>query len=591
MNNSDEPDQLEENECVLIQNAMTDATGYLEKRDGNEFVGDILTTITTPDFTGSGLDDLTTGGTYTDGDEEATTSYMVEIDGEGTPDTFKWSDDGGTTWDAETVSITGAAQTLNNGVEITFAATTGHTTGEKWEFEGKQATDPITGLSTLITDSGTTQELRVQTTKLEYNNSGTWTEIGTDELTTGLDTWFTQAGNKMYILNGTDNVFSYDGTTLTDMGNTDYPKGKYAAFWKNYLFICGDVVLNSTTYKNRVYFSDLGNPDTFTHASNWFDVGKSDGQPITGIAPLGEFLVIFKRRSIFVLSGSSPDEWVLSASVNNLSQIASGIGCVSAKSIVQVGNDLWFMSDDGVRSVKRNEQGSIPLMGIVSENMRETIEDINWSYADKIAGVYFDNKVYMAIPTGTSQTNDTIMVANTKIQLDKNFNPHPWFIYTGWAPYCWSVYLGGSTPALHYGDSSTTNVMNAESTNNDINSTDGIDMDVKGMMIDLKAPEMKKTARFIKYGVAGTGDYNLSLYTSLEGNTWTLEEELNLAQGNTWNSAVWGTDEWSFIEEIKQKTAIKIGSPQLMIRFKQTGNEQPVTLYPYMIAIKQRKIK
>ena len=82
-------------------------------------------------FTGSGLDDMTAGTTFTG---DSVTNYKVEIDGTGTPDTFKWSDDGGSTWNVETVSMTGSAQTLSNGVTITFAATTGHTLADYWEF-------------------------------------------------------------------------------------------------------------------------------------------------------------------------------------------------------------------------------------------------------------------------------------------------------------------------------------------------------------------------------------------------------------------------------------------------------------------------
>lgn len=84
------------------------------------------------EFTGSGLDDLTSGGTYSGA---SPFTYRIQIDGTGTPDTFKWSKDGGTTWEAETVNITGAAQTLDNGVQVTFAATTGHTLGDYWEIE------------------------------------------------------------------------------------------------------------------------------------------------------------------------------------------------------------------------------------------------------------------------------------------------------------------------------------------------------------------------------------------------------------------------------------------------------------------------
>ena len=49
-------------------------------------------------------------------------------------DTFKWSDDGGSTWDVEKVEMTGAAQTLNNGVTVTFGVTVGHTVTDYWEF-------------------------------------------------------------------------------------------------------------------------------------------------------------------------------------------------------------------------------------------------------------------------------------------------------------------------------------------------------------------------------------------------------------------------------------------------------------------------
>ena len=89
-----------------------------------------LATIKEAVFTGSGLDDLSSGGTYTDAVPE---KYTVQIDSIGTPDTFKWSKDGGKTFEAELVSVTGGAQALDAGVTVEFAATTGHTSGDKWE--------------------------------------------------------------------------------------------------------------------------------------------------------------------------------------------------------------------------------------------------------------------------------------------------------------------------------------------------------------------------------------------------------------------------------------------------------------------------
>lgn len=78
--------------------------------------------------TGSGLSDITSGGTYSG---TTTSTYEVEIDGTGTPDTFKWKKDSGAY--TTTVAITGSAQTLAEGVTVTFAATTGHTSGNIWK--------------------------------------------------------------------------------------------------------------------------------------------------------------------------------------------------------------------------------------------------------------------------------------------------------------------------------------------------------------------------------------------------------------------------------------------------------------------------
>lgn len=114
-------------------------------------------TIAAASFTGTGLDDATSGGTFK---KQSDYDYRVEIDGTGTPDTFKWSDDGGSTWEATGVAITGAAQTLSRGVTVTFAATTGHTSGDYWDIactaECQKPADANTAPSGVTFDTGLT---------------------------------------------------------------------------------------------------------------------------------------------------------------------------------------------------------------------------------------------------------------------------------------------------------------------------------------------------------------------------------------------------------------------------------------------------
>jgi hypothetical protein len=73
----------------------------------------------------------------------ADTTYTVEIDGTGTPNTFKWSNDGGGSWEATTVSITALWIALENGLEIKFSHTTGWTSGDKFTVACKGVSSKI----------------------------------------------------------------------------------------------------------------------------------------------------------------------------------------------------------------------------------------------------------------------------------------------------------------------------------------------------------------------------------------------------------------------------------------------------------------
>lgn len=66
------------------------------------------------------------------------TVWHVEIDGTSASanDTFKWYKDGNTSHGSSTVTITGAAQPLGNGVSVSFASGTGHKVGDKWQIVG-----------------------------------------------------------------------------------------------------------------------------------------------------------------------------------------------------------------------------------------------------------------------------------------------------------------------------------------------------------------------------------------------------------------------------------------------------------------------
>jgi len=149
-------------------------------------------------FKGNGLNDLTWGTGYSGGGSSA--YFEVEIDGEGSPDTFQWRKDGGA-WTTD-VSITGAAQTLSDSQTVTFGATTGHSSGDSWAI-GNLDTEACTESSDEAQITDTSKRI------INPNAPPTWTDSGGETL---LRTDFSQA--KGY--------FSGNVAAVTVSGNNGY---------------------------------------------------------------------------------------------------------------------------------------------------------------------------------------------------------------------------------------------------------------------------------------------------------------------------------------------------------------------------------
>ena len=129
---------------IYNENVLVDADDYVfDESDNYESEGQIATVtfivgLSAVVRTGAGLNDMTAGGTFSG---TAKAHYRVKITTAAATDKFDWSDDNGATWKAAGVSIAGAAQALNNGVTVTFAAVTGHTLNDYFSFTAR----PIPG--------------------------------------------------------------------------------------------------------------------------------------------------------------------------------------------------------------------------------------------------------------------------------------------------------------------------------------------------------------------------------------------------------------------------------------------------------------
>jgi hypothetical protein len=163
------------------------------------------------------------------------------------------------------------------------------------------------------------------------------------------------------------------------------------------------------TGKDEIIASDILDSDTYDVIGNQFKVTGGSNDYIVGIQPFTEDrLLIMCRRSIHQLVGASG-----SLADVRINVVAPNLGCAARKTVVQVGNQVLFLSDKGVFSVsfldEYNLRGDkVPL----SEPIQPYIDQINQRFIDRAVATYFDNRYWLAVPTGAESENNLLFVYN-----------------------------------------------------------------------------------------------------------------------------------------------------------------------------------
>ena len=252
--------------------------------------------------------------------------------------------------------------------------------------------------------------IRAKDTQIQELNSNflTWDNItGLTSLTAGLTTNFIQALDKLFILNGTDNVFSINTSlTVTDEGNTNtsFPKTTIAEWGtNNRMFASGSLTVAD---RDIVWFSNSIAPQTWDRTLNLFKVRSGGGGKVTWLKMFKEFeLIIYKNDSIFVLNmdGATPlTDW-------NLKPLSVVIGCPAGRTVQDIGNDHIYLANDGVRLLSRTTFDKLRV-GIISTSIQDIIDDINQDSIANSVG-YFENGLYiLGVPVGTSTTPNRFMI-------------------------------------------------------------------------------------------------------------------------------------------------------------------------------------
>jgi len=162
--------------------------------------------------------------------------------------------------------------------------------------------------------------------------------------------------------------------------------------------------------RNTLYASDILDAEVWK-STNSIVIGGDDGEDIVAIQPFYDYeILVFKPNKIYLVTADPTQTTAAGWTVRLLND---KIGCASGRSVNFVNKDVFFLANDGIRSVARSIADDFYIVGTpLSEPVKNIIARINKNYVTLCNAAFYNNRYYLAIPLDTSITPNYILVYN-----------------------------------------------------------------------------------------------------------------------------------------------------------------------------------
>lgn len=252
----------------------------------------------------------------------------------------------------------------------------------------------------LLANYGNTHLVRAVGTALQYNSTGTtWTAISGTFTAADWDyTNFDIGGTEVLIItNGTDDVKYWNGSALANLNAADAPKGKY---------ITSDVERVWIAQGDSVHFSASLTATDWTTSKNsgtdqFYTTGGGD---ITAITNYNDQITVFKKNAMGVYFGDNYFN-------QKLVTVSNDIGCVSFKTLVEVGDTLFWLGQNDIYAYGGGKPKPI------GQRVRSYLDDINTTHLSKCCAFTDGLRYYLCLVTGSDTEPDTRLVYDPRYDI------------------------------------------------------------------------------------------------------------------------------------------------------------------------------
>lgn len=286
----------------------------------------------------------------------------------------------------------------------------------------------------------------------KMTSAGVWNIVDSATLAAGEPVWFAQVNDRVFAcVASTGRIKWWTGANLASNAAgtaiTDGPaKAKHLVSQRYRLFALDaatDDSIHASTYlpTGTTPFA-IGATAMFP-----FRVGEGEGGKVTVIHPWkGATLIVAKESSLWQVDTSgtpvaTSTGWTDTLATSNfvVTRLSSQIGCVAHRTMATVGNDVLFLSRDGVRSVAKTvEDGDGEISEAISTPIDDIIQRINWAAVDTACACAWNGRYLLAVPLDTASQPDHVLVFNQRTG--------GWYVWTGVSPLEFAVTQFTSNP-------------------------------------------------------------------------------------------------------------------------------------------------
>lgn len=277
---------------------------------------------------------------------------------------------------------------------------------------------------------------------------------------------FASLNGKLYAVHAGQDFLSFDEGTWADstISTPAQPKAIHAAYGRLWALSADGKTLS---------WSDLLDGDNWTSgASGSLDLSRLQ----SGFVDVGVAVCSFNNR-IYVLCRNSVVILGLAANLNpndgttpiHLVDTVPNIGCVARDTVAAIGSDIYFLADDGLRSLSKSlqqNQGPAPLSDVSALNQKQIIQKVvrQPDPALNLTAAVFPNELWYLLHVPTSAEVWLFDLANKAadsalpVMTVWRMGQRPVYHATYWTND--ALYFGGKGGVYDYSQHDATEVFN-----------------------------------------------------------------------------------------------------------------------------------